>query len=359
MESEARQGPSTDDDVFARLNEQEIQWRERQEFLQSRGYLLRPRYHRDWVPSWRGKSPDAVIDAEDGFQLPFRTNVIDATRESDGALVYLKRVRTNSLELQILSYLSSDELRQDPRNHCVPLLDVLPDPIDLNMSIMVMPFLRYIDYPPFETVEDVFGCLDQVLEGLVFIHDQGVAHRDCAYKNIMMDASALFPRGFHPVAQTALPDAVTSAPVLSRSAARVHYYFIDFGISTRFDPKSSSPRLVTGKDGLDQEPPELSKTIPYDPFKLDVFLIGNLVRSRIQAKYTNLTVLEPLIAQMVHPDPAQRPTAAEAYRRFQAIRRKIPTFKKYWLLQPRDSSVVVKALRNVYSLCYAIYRSMF
>ena len=70
MESEARQEPSIDDDVFARLNEQEIQWRERQEFLQSRGYLLRPRYHRDWVPSWRGKSSDAVIDAEDGFQLP-------------------------------------------------------------------------------------------------------------------------------------------------------------------------------------------------------------------------------------------------------------------------------------------------
>ena len=106
----------------------------------------------------------------------------------------------------------------------------------------------------------------------------------------MMDASLLFPRGFHPIVQTSLPDAVTPAPVLSRSTARVQYYFIDFGISTHFDLNSSSPRLVTGQDGLDQEPPELSRTIPYDPFKLDVFLIGNLIRRRIQAVRISLTV---------------------------------------------------------------------
>ncbi|KAH9858389.1 hypothetical protein C2E23DRAFT_798334 [Lenzites betulinus] len=56
----------------------------------------------------------------------------------------------------------------------------------------------------------------------------------------------------------------------------VNYYFIDFGMSTRFT--SESPRLVTGTLGLDREPPELSDDVPYDPFKLDIFLIGNLIR---------------------------------------------------------------------------------
>lgn len=89
---------------------------------------------------------------------------MDATRISDGALVYIKRTRTDSQELQILAYLSSDELRQDPRNHCIPLLDVLQDPSAPETSFMVMPFLRYIDSPPMERVEDVLDCFDQVLE---------------------------------------------------------------------------------------------------------------------------------------------------------------------------------------------------
>lgn len=86
----------------------------------------------------------------------------------------------------------------------------------------------------------------------------------------MMDASALFPCGFHPISKTRLPDVSGITPTLSRSEAPVRYYFIDFGISTRFAPQSS--RLVVGTPGLDQEPPELSDNDPYDPFQLNVFL---------------------------------------------------------------------------------------
>ena len=35
---------------------------------------------------------------------------------------------------------------------------------------------------------------------------------------------------------------------------------------------------VVGEDGRDQEVPELSDDIPYDPFKVDIFIIGNLFR---------------------------------------------------------------------------------
>ncbi|KAH9845945.1 hypothetical protein C2E23DRAFT_855260, partial [Lenzites betulinus] len=91
-------------------------------------------------------------------------NVIDASRISDGKLVYVKRVTSDSQELHIHSYLSSEALRRDPRNRCVPLLDTIQDSTDPNTTFMVMPFLRYIDSPPFETVEDVLECLDQLLE---------------------------------------------------------------------------------------------------------------------------------------------------------------------------------------------------
>lgn len=57
----------------------------------------------------------------------------------------------------------------------------------------------------------------------------------------------------------------------------VKYYFIDFGISTRFSP-DEHPRLVVGRQGLDDKVPELSDTVPYDPFKTNIFIIGNLLR---------------------------------------------------------------------------------
>lgn len=95
----------------------------------------------------------------------------------------------------------------------------------------------------------------------------------------MMDATAVFPKGFHPMAETTLPDLSGPAPFVRRIDVPVKYYFIDFGISTQFAPDQHS-RLVLGTDGLDDEVPELSKTVPYDPFKTDIFIIGNLLRQQ-------------------------------------------------------------------------------
>ena len=82
----------------------------------------------------------------------------------DGKLVLLKRIATDSQELRIAKYFSSADLRVDSRNHCVPVLDILPDPDDTNKSYIVMPFLRYINEPPFESVENILDCGQQLLE---------------------------------------------------------------------------------------------------------------------------------------------------------------------------------------------------
>lgn len=89
---------------------------------------------------------------------------MDATRIADGKRVQLKRVSTQSAELSIARQLSSPEYRSDPRNHCVPILDIMPDVDDPNMSYIVMPFLRYVDSPPFVSVENILDCVDQLLE---------------------------------------------------------------------------------------------------------------------------------------------------------------------------------------------------
>ena len=106
------------------------------------------------------------------------------------------------------------------------------------------------------------------------MHAQGVAHRDCALANIMMDASSMYPGGFHPIHLDYAPDGFTRTRSRPRSRANVKYYFIDYGISSVAGPGE----LVTGVLGRDQEVPELSNDVPYNPFAVDVFLIGNMLR---------------------------------------------------------------------------------
>jgi hypothetical protein len=80
--------------------------------------------------------------------------------------VVLKRL-THSfspLEVPIGNYLSSVPLRNDPKNHCVPFLEVLDVPNDEATVIIVMPFLRPFDDPPFGTIGEVFDCLIQLFE---------------------------------------------------------------------------------------------------------------------------------------------------------------------------------------------------
>lgn len=105
----------------------------------------------------------------------------------------------------------------------------------------------------------------------------------------MMDGRAMFPRGWHPQSWLALPDGVTDlgqGRIPSRTAAgTVRYYYIDFGIS------SLDEDTVLGIHGQERAP-ELSDTKPYNPFKLDVYILG-MAFSR-------------LAIQVSHPSAAQR-----------------------------------------------------
>ena len=113
--------------------------------------------------------------------------------------------------------------------------------------------------------------------------------RDCVMHNLMMDADAMYPDGFHPVRTWYKRDYSDWATWVPRSSAGVKYYFVDFGISVHI-PEDARSRLVTGHFGRDQEPPELSATIPYDPFKLDIFIIGNMFKSELYGVRTCFTV---------------------------------------------------------------------
>lgn len=92
------------------------------------------------------------------------SHLIDATRMSDGKMVYIKRIKAGNREASIALSLYTERLRSNPMNHTVPILDTFADPGSPGDSFMVMPFLREPDDPPLERVGEVVDYVDQVLE---------------------------------------------------------------------------------------------------------------------------------------------------------------------------------------------------
>ena len=90
-----------------------------------------------------------------------RPFLVDATRISDGRLVYIKEVKTGDQESRLAMMLAALD---DPANHSVPILDSFVDFADESVSYIVMPFLRLSDNPPFDTVGEVVDFVDQILE---------------------------------------------------------------------------------------------------------------------------------------------------------------------------------------------------
>lgn len=99
----------------------------------------------------------------------------------------------------------------------------------------------------------------------------------------MMDAIPLFDEARHPVKPSMKLD--FSGPVKkprSRTLRPVRYYYIDFGHARRYDPKDGPPREFVGiGDGYggDGTVPEFQTTNEFcDPFPVDVYRVGNLIR---------------------------------------------------------------------------------
>ncbi|KAI0796162.1 hypothetical protein C8Q75DRAFT_364242 [Abortiporus biennis] len=197
------------------LLKEECSWRDSQKWLEEQGYMLRPRYRPEWIPSYT--EDDDPYDFENGGLL-MHPSILDATRIATNELVMLKRVlqQVHPHEVELTRYFSEEPLRSDPRNHCTPLLDVLDVPDNSDMKIMVFPLLRDYNNPRFETIGEALEFLRQIFEGLYFMHQYHVVYRsmfiiligtyviltsfyrDCGHLNIMMDPKPLYLNMYHP-----------------------------------------------------------------------------------------------------------------------------------------------------------------
>ncbi|KAJ7617961.1 hypothetical protein FB45DRAFT_1034196 [Roridomyces roridus] len=121
---------------------------------------------------------------------------------SDGAPVLVKSVSSSvhPEEVRIACLLTSPPHVGRPRNHSIPIWDVLNDPLlDADKQRIVMPLCVRITRPVFDTVGEVVDCIRQIFEGIEYMHEHFIAHRDCNWLNVVQDATGLYPEGFHPV----------------------------------------------------------------------------------------------------------------------------------------------------------------
>ncbi|KAI0765741.1 hypothetical protein BD413DRAFT_637951 [Trametes elegans] len=244
-------------------------------------------------------------------------------------------------------------------NHFVKIHEILPDPLNPERALMVMPYLRPCNDPPFGTIGDVIEFVDQTLEvGLPpsSHHSQshvrardwylctGIALRTAA-ANIMTDATPLYPSGYHPVWIHYTPDGMYPVTALPRA---------DFGLSMRFAEGESS--LVWGDVGKELVP-ELSEEVPYDAFKVDIYALGNVYSEEFEQKYKNMQFLLPLIEPMKQMEPHLRPTVEEVMQEWVKTRATVAEYLFRWRLAPKVEPAIERVVNDTVAVAReGVYR---
>jgi len=317
------------------LFDSERWWRDQYREIENHGYRLRPRYHPEWEPSWK-RSGKSFFQTEDG-QPTLLPTAMDATRWQDGKQVMLKRV-PGGRELEITQFLSSPGLRREDRNHCVPLLDVIELPHTHEQKLMVMPFLRPFNKPRFQTYGEFVTFFTQICDGLEFMHERNIAHRDCTANNIMLDPSRMYPNGFHPIQINRRRDLRGQAKRFTRTDRPTRYYLIDFGLSQQYSSRNALDEPLRGGD---KTAPEHQLGRRCNPFHTDIYYLGNLIRERFLNIYTGFAFMKGLVDAMTNDDPGKRPTIEEVISMFSRVRDSLSRFKlRSLMIAKKDPSLI-------------------
>jgi len=306
------------------LDNDERWWSEREPWLREQGYKLRQRYKPNWKPSWKTNTSLNWADCEDSLLLPWGRTIMDATRISNGAFVVLKLIITEShpREIELLEHFSTEPRKSDPKNHCVPLYQVLYPLNERGWSILVTPLLKPFDEPRFQTFGECIAFFTQLFEGLQFIHKNDVAHRDCYAPNVMMDATPLYPTPYHPSAPHRRRDWSGNVSHFERTEKPVKYYFIDFGLARSYPSGHNAARELPIL-GADKSPPEHQGkryNEQSDPFATDIYFVGNLIYNHFVKKAHGFEFMRELVLDMIREDPKSRPNIDEVLARFLKLR---------------------------------------
>jgi hypothetical protein len=104
-------------------------------------------------------------------------------------------------------------------------------------------------------------------------------------KNVMLDPSGMYPDGFHPIKIKRRRDFEGRAKRFTRTLRPPRYYLVDFGLSRRYNSRNE---LELPLRGGDKSAPEYQLPRLCNPFRTDIYYLGNLVRERFLKVMQNL-----------------------------------------------------------------------
>lgn len=94
-----------------------------------------------------------------------------------------------------------------------------------------------------------------------------------------MDSTPLYDEPVHPVNHTMNRDFTRPAKPHPRTVRPVKYYYIDLGDARHYNPEEGSPQLTVPYGG-DRTVPEFKTQKFCDPFAVDVYRVGNIIRQQ-------------------------------------------------------------------------------
>ncbi len=176
----------------------------------------------------------------------------------------------------------------DPRNHTIPFSHVTG--IGHGKSIIAIPKLLPLDDIPLYSLRTTqcYNLLYQMVEGVAFLHEHGVAHMDLKSANIIIDTS------------------------LER------LYIIDFGLAHKVNGPEDT---VSGFRGTKQwVAPEIEDDgYAYSAIRADLWAVGELIRTVLVLWHKGPTPnngLEEIYTQLLSTDPSKRPLLVDILSKF-------------------------------------------
>ncbi|KAA1478271.1 kinase-like protein [Dentipellis sp. KUC8613] len=225
----------------------------------------------------------------------------------DGIVRIVVLRETGHTHLNILRKIATEPLALLTHNHVLPMLtEIRFDPVTFCVFPLVGGESMRCSYSGLwakSSVGDLLDMIMQALEGLAFIHDLKIAHRDAFSDNFLVEWQ---------------PESLRTMTV---PTTRPRVYMNDFETAVMFEPDTDPSECTCigcpmGNPDTYTRPmtPEILKEEPYDPFKLDVWQLGvSLVFE------TTIAPIDEIIASMWHGEDADRPTAREVLSRLSTI----------------------------------------